>query len=69
MSVIMYTTGCPKCNVLEKKLLQKNINFIKIDDIDEIRRKGFASVPYLIVDDNPPMNFSEAVNWVNNLEE
>lgn len=64
----MYTTGCPKCIVLEKKLNQKNIDFEKITDFDkkELIAKGFMSMPILVVDDEY-LDFSRAINYVNNL--
>ena len=34
MEVILYSTGCPKCQVLEKKMHQKNINFIINTDVN-----------------------------------
>ena len=30
--MILYTTGCPKCRILEKKLSDKGIGFEKCDD-------------------------------------
>lgn len=54
------------CNVLEKKLIQKNITFEEINDVDIMKSKGILSVPVLEVDGNV-MNFKEAVNWVNTL--
>lgn len=67
-TVKLYTTYCPKCKVLETKLKQKNIEFEICDsesDIQELIDKGFKSAPVLSVDDEF-MNFTDAVNWVNN---
>ena len=61
----LYTTGCPKCSVLEKKLSTKGINFEKITDIDLMISKGYSAAPILEVDDTP-LSFPEAVTWVNN---
>ena len=33
MNVILYSTHCPKCCVLEKKLKQKNISYDEVNDI------------------------------------
>lgn len=63
--VKLYTTGCPKCNVLEKKLNTKGINFEKITDVDLMLAKGYSAAPVLEVNDKP-LSFTEAVAWVNN---
>lgn len=61
---ILYTTHCPKCNVLETKLKSKNIEFEICEDVDLMLSKGIQQAPYLEVD-NELMNFSKAVKWVN----
>lgn len=61
--VTLYTTNCPRCSVLEKKLELKNIDFKKNDNIDEIIEMGFMSAPILKVDDNF-MEFTDALRWV-----
>ena len=60
---ILYSTGCPKCKVLKSKLDDKNIDYIVIDDIDEIMSKGIDSVPVLEVN-GEMMNFKESMKWV-----
>ena len=61
---ILYTTHCPKCNVLETKLKSKNIEFEICEDIDLMLSKGLQQAPYLEVD-NELMDFSNAIKWVN----
>ena len=61
---ILYTTNCPKCKVLETKLISKNIEFKICDDVDLMLSKGIQQAPYLEVD-NELMNFSNAIKWVN----
>lgn len=68
MEVKLYTTHCPKCNVLENKLKSKNINYIEITDTNIIIEKGYMSVPVLEVDDKV-MNFTDANTWINNYKE
>lgn len=68
LKVDLYTTHCPQCMVLEKKLAQKDINYFEHDNIDEIRELGYTSVPILVVDEKK-MPFGEAIQWVNSLEE
>ena len=69
MEVKLYTTHCPRCNVLEKKLNQKNIEFELIDnfDIQDMVNKGFKTAPILEVD-GKYMMYVEAIEWVNGIE-
>ena len=64
MKVVIYTTHCPQCRVLEKKLTMANIEFETIDNIETIRATGITQTPALQIDDGELMNFKEAVNWV-----
>lgn len=64
VKIILYSTNCPKCNVLEKKLQNKNIDFEICNDVDLMLSKGIQQAPYLEVD-NELMDFSKAVKWVN----
>ena len=63
MNVILYSTHCPKCKVLEMKLKQKNINYEEVTDIDLMQEKGFKSVPKIEVD-GVVYDFKEAVDWI-----
>ncbi len=67
MNVILYSTHCPMCNVLEQKLKSVPIEFTEENDIDVMVKKGFMSAPILEVD-GKCMNFAEAVKWVNDQE-
>ena len=62
--VILYSTGCPKCNVLEKKLKAKNVDFVLVEGDEPIAEKGFSEAPLLEVD-GVIKTFPEAVQWVN----
>lgn len=66
MQATLYTTHCPKCVVLEKKLTQKNIEFDVVTDKKEIMKKGYLTAPLLEVN-GKIMDFKEAVDWVNTL--
>lgn len=63
--IILYSTGCPKCRVLESKLNAKSIQYIKNDNVDEMIAKGLTETPCLEVD-GEMMTFAQAVSWVNN---
>ena len=67
MSVVLYSTHCPRCNVLEKKLQQKNISYEEVNDIDIMEVKGYLSVPVL-EDDGKNKKFKTANDWINSQE-
>ena len=62
--VTLYTTHCPKCNVLTAKLNEKGIPYEEVDDVNTMISKKIMTAPYLEVDGNL-MDFVNAVNWVN----
>lgn len=63
--VIMYTTHCPQCKVLEKMLNDKKIEYTQITDINIMKSKGIQSVPYLEVE-GELKNFKESMEWIRN---
>lgn len=65
--IILFSTNCPKCRVLEQKLDQKNIHYILNNDMTEVIEQGFMSAPILKVGEIY-MEFGDAVKWVNNFE-
>lgn len=67
MEVIIYTTDCPRCVILESKLRDKGVDFKRVTDIDVMQSKGIMSAPVLEVD-GKMMSFAEAVKYVNELE-
>lgn len=66
MNVVLYSTHCPKCGVLEKKLSSSNIDYDIITDENLMIEKGFMSVPMLEVD-GEIMDFKAAVEWINKM--
>ena len=62
-NVILWTTHCPRCKVLELKLKQKNINYQENANMEEMLAKGFKEAPKLEVD-GVVMDFKEAVEWL-----
>lgn len=62
--MVLYSTGCPKCKILERKLEDKQLKYEVVSDIDTMGHLGIQSVPMLRVDGNL-MDFGEAVRWVN----
>jgi glutaredoxin len=65
--IILYTTHCPKCKVLETKLNQKKLSYTIVDNVDEITGMGIMSVPVLQVNDDL-FSFVEANKWINEQE-
>ena len=66
MKIVLFSTKCPRCNVLEKKLQQKEVDYDEVNDTSIMEQKGYLSVPVLEVD-GKSMNFKEAVDWINTL--
>lgn len=62
MSIVLYSTNCPKCKVLEKKLDSIGVDYTIVTDEDLMISKGFSSAPMLEVDGNV-MDFGNAVRW------
>lgn len=63
-SVIFYTTGCPKCAILKKKLDTAHIPYTENRDVDEMQALGMTEAPALSVG-GELMSFSDSVRWVN----
>lgn len=63
----LYSTGCPKCKVLETKLKMKNVPYEVSKDIDFLIGKGIMSAPVLEVD-GEYLLFADANKYVNGLE-
>lgn len=68
MKVTLYSTHCPKCNILSQKLKSLNIKYNEINDINIMIDKGFVSAPMLEVD-NEIMDFTNAIKWINERKE
>lgn len=49
MTITLYSTGCPKCQILEKRLKKNNLDFIISNDVDILIEKGFQSAPVMAV--------------------
>ena len=62
--IILFSTNCPKCNILEHKLQDAGINFEIQNDVQEVIDAGFMTAPILKVD-NTYYEFGDAVKWVN----
>lgn len=64
--VQIYTLpGCPKCEILKKKLTAAGISYENVTDKDEMTRLGIRSCPVLNNGESL-LRFEDAVAWVNN---
>jgi glutaredoxin len=75
--VILYSTGCPKCNVLKRKLNEANIEYSEETDMEKIEKvcemANTDMLPILAVNEDVHenelfaisyMDFSAAIKWV-----
>ncbi len=66
--IVLFTTHCPKCKVLEKKLKDSGLAFRVEEDqakiLEVAQRHNITMAPFLLHGDTV-LNFSEAVKWVN----
>ena len=65
--IILYSINCPACIALEKKLIDKKIDFKLCTDVKEISSKSISVLPVLQVGQKF-MNFREALQWVKDYE-
>jgi len=65
MEIVLYSNGCPRCNVLKKKLDSKGIIYKENNSVEEMLALGLTQVPALLVDKSM-LWFAEANEWVNN---
>ena len=64
--ITIYTTEtCPKCKILKKKLVDKNIDFIEIHNKDKLLELNITEVPVLKINDTL-YDFTSANTWINN---
>lgn len=67
MNVILYSTGCPKCNVLKQKLDSKLVQYTENNSVDEMMSIGITQVPVLSVN-GELLPFPQANEWVNQIQ-
>lgn len=61
--IILHSTHCPKCKVVELKLKQKGIVYEENTDIEVMKSKGMMSAPHLEVN-GQLLDFAEAIKWI-----
>lgn len=74
--IIFYTTNCPRCQVLKKKMDSLGIEYELNDDIEEMMLWGIQTVPMLRIEKElfdassftALLDFSQAVKWLKEYE-
>jgi len=66
--VVLYTTHCPRCIILERRLDKKGVSFLKETDEGLMILKGFTSIPQL-ERNGKILDFGEAMAWLRVLED
>lgn len=62
-NVVLYSTGCPRCKMLEQALNRAEIVYDYCDDIDTIASLGVKYVPVLSVNDEL-LDYAAALGWI-----
>lgn len=63
--IVLYSTGCPKCEILKEKLKNKKIAFTECNNINEMGKLGITTVPVLKIN-NEYLDFKTANDYINN---
>ena len=65
--IVLYTTHCPMCSLIERKLKEKNIVYKEETNINEIMKLGFQHVPLLKFKNKIYENTKDILNIINNM--
>ena len=65
--IIIYSSKCPKCKQLEKRLNERGIKYEECTDINIMKSLGITTVPYLQVN-GELMDFTKAWRWASTQE-
>ncbi len=68
MNIVLYSTHCPKCTILEKKLQMRGLKYKVETDVDKMVEMGFRSAPTLEVN-GIRMDFMAAIRWLGSLDQ
>lgn len=63
-NIILFSTGCPKCNVLKKKLDSADIKYVEISDVNYMTELGITTVPVLKVNEEM-LSYMDAIKYIN----
>lgn len=65
--MILYTTHCPKCEVLKQKLDMANIQYEICDNMEEMLKLGIRMAP-MLEKDGELLDFSKSIAWLKEVE-
>lgn len=67
----LFSTHCPKCNILNKKMQEKNLEYEVIDDVNKMIELGIRSAPVLMIEDDngeiQKLIYFDAVKYINQI--
>lgn len=66
--IVLYSTNCPKCKVLESKLNDKGFKYGIVTDVNVMQEKGFEYAPVLDVN-GTIYDFSGAIKWLGEIKD
>lgn len=66
-NIVLYTTGCPRCKTLEKRLNEVGVSYETNNSVDEMLALGMNNVPVLSVD-GWRLDYKAAMDWVKKIE-
>lgn len=64
MSIVLYSTHCPQCKVLERKLHAAGFEFTVCEDIEVMNKLGMISAPGLQINGGDVLSFKDAIAWL-----
>ena len=65
MNLKFYTTHCPMCSILQKKLDNAGLQYEICEDTQKMLDLGFTSMPMLEIDNCNTLSFKQACDWIN----
>lgn len=70
--ISLYSTGCPKCKVLKKKLEILKQPYTLIEDLTEVEKfaaeHDLHAAPFLVLEDNTILDFAAANGYIGSLQ-
>lgn len=67
-NITVYTIHCPACNILEKKLMSKNISYNIVDNENILKELKIEIFPMMSINNGPLLTYKEAREWVDSQE-
>lgn len=71
MKMILFSTHCPKCNILNKKMQDKNLQYEVVEDINKMMELGIKSAPVLFIEEDngesKQLTYFDAVKYINQI--